>query len=258
MNRRILFLLFLIKILFSPAAQSLPEKIIIGLPEQTYPPFHIEKENGTPDGIMVRPLLTILKKYNIKAEFILAPSPRLNRLMSEGKIHLRLKSRDWVKNPESYLWSEPIMYLEDVYVYTAHNRNFFEQQQNITGAVINTRLGFFYPALENFFSERIIKRNDFYTNQEMLENLLLMRAEIKAAAIINREVALWIINSNPDFQDRLFISDIPIESAPYQYQIIHTPSTEAFLPLLNQELRQMKQEGEIDRIRGAILYMDEQ
>ncbi|WDD97082.1 substrate-binding periplasmic protein [Thalassomonas actiniarum] len=243
--------LLLLLLIFSPLCLS--EKFLsIGLPEDGYAPFIILKDNK-PKGILIEPLQLAAEKLGITLKYTYMPEKRSVDMLDKYQIDARMESRRWVDNPGDYLWSEAIADLEDVLVYHRDAKPGFDPDQALDGAHIVTHLGYSYPDLQPLFEQGVIFRQDFSSEFAMLSTLVRLVEGVNRTAVMNKQVALWLIKSSPKLQNRFVFSRRIVGSAPLQFQFAKTDRLSAMVKELNRELKKLKADGSLEAIAASIL-----
>ena len=71
------------------------------------------------------------------------------------------------------------------------------------------------------------------------------------AAIMNKQVALWLIMTTERFQGRFAFSEKAIDSVGYRIMFTTVRDCAPFVRSFNRELSRMKQNGTLDRIMAS-------
>lgn len=224
----------------------------VGIPVEGYAPFII-MNNNQPSGILIESLELAAKNLAIEIDYVFVPEKRSNNMLKKYLIDARMESKLWVDNPENYLWSEPVTILEDVLVFHRASAADFESEQGLTGTQIITHLGYSYPGLQPMFEQGIIFRQDFSSEIEMLTTLARPVSGVNRAAVMNKQVAMWLIKSTPKLQNRFLFSKHIVGSAPLQFQFAKTDELTKTVAHLNIELKKLKKSGALAAITTRIL-----
>lgn len=226
-------------LLFSAASYSDNKILTIGIPIDGYAPYVIIV-NGKVFGILIEPLQLAAENIGVKLVYKFLPEKRSLEMLKQNLIDGRMESSLWVENPEDYLWTEPVTLLEDVFVFHKASNSLFETDESIIGGEIVTHLGYSYPSLQPLFTKGVIYRNDFSSELEMLNSIIKPIDGVNRAAVMNKEVALWLINRNPKLQNRFLFSKRLVDAAPLQFQFNKNTTLEQTINQLNTELKKLK------------------
>jgi polar amino acid transport system substrate-binding protein len=237
---------------FAHLALSQPQSLRVALPEDGYPPFIIIQQ-PSPKGILIETLQLAAHNIGLSLSYTHLPEKRSNLALDEGKVDARMESELWVNNPQDYLWSVPITQLDDVFVFNQDAEISFETDSELNGAQIITHLGYSYPDLQPMFDKGIVQRSDFSNETEMLSTLIKIVPGLNRAAVMNMDVARWIIKSSAKFQGHFTFSQRTIGTAPLQFQFIKTKGMQVIVEQLNIEINKLKENGTVDKITRQIL-----
>ncbi|GLX79218.1 hypothetical protein tinsulaeT_25580 [Thalassotalea insulae] len=245
------WLCFLLMLLTFPC-YSEPKQLKIAVPEDGYAPFIIIN-NEQITGILIEPLQLAAANIGIELTYVYAPEKRSQLMLDIHDVDARMESKVWVSEPENYWWSEPITVLDDIFVYHKQSKTDFETEQALAGAELVVHLGYVYPTLQPLIDANVIHRADFSSEFAMLQSLSRATPDIKRVAVMNKDVALWLINSTPKFQNTFLFSKYVVASAPLQFQFAKRPELKNLIDNLNKELVQLKQTGTIEKISAKTL-----
>lgn len=150
-------------LLFSVSSYSDNKTLSIAIPMEGYAPFIII-DNGKVFGILIEPLQLAAENIGVKIIYKFLPEKRSLEMLELNLIDARMESSLWVKNPEDYLWTEPVTLLEDVFVFHKESNSDFETDEALIGGEIVTHLGYTYPSLQSLFTKGVIYRKIFRLN----------------------------------------------------------------------------------------------
>lgn len=211
-----------------------------------FPPYVILEKGEETKGILVEVLEHIAFKHKITVHFRKLPRNRVLGLLETGGIDAAPMAKEWVSEPNRFVFTAPIARNRDVLFSLKSNPVIFSTPKDLSGIKIITRLGFKYPTFELWFKSGKIKRRDGNDEYGMLKMLLLKRGE---CAIINHLTGLWVIKQNPDLQNIYFVSDK--EVADVGYRLVFNKKWKSFVMKFNNDLALMKKNGELKRIMSA-------
>lgn len=241
------FFLIAVSMGLMPAAHATPEnkEIVVGFNNVAWPPYLIKDPNGKIHGIMIDVIKTIASKHGFSVKITSLPEKRAIRAIASGDIDAYSKAKEWVKNPEAYLWTDPVVDSTDVLIFPKDRPVDFETPDDLKGKKIGAILGYRYPLLEPYFADGRIKRDDVKRDSLMLGKLLRGRDD---AAIINKLVAFWVIRQNPEFKGKFAFSDEPVGEAGCGFMFTPKRNWGPFIETFNNELAVMETDGRLDAI----------
>jgi len=241
------FLFYILKVailslstLFSFVSYSDNKTLSVAIPTEDYAPFIIIK-NEHVSGLLVDPLRLAAQKIGVKLIFKFLPEKRSQEMLSRHLIDARIDSSTWVKNSEAYLWSEPIVLIEEVFIYHKNSITNFETNEALNGAEIVTHFGYSYPNLQVLMKNKLINRKDYSSGLEMLSSLIRPIDGVNRAAVMNKEVALRIIKNTPKLKNIFLFSKRVVGSASLQFQFAKNKGLEITVNQLNTEFKKIKE-----------------
>ncbi len=244
--RTIIFLVA-VSVGFIPAGHATPEnkEIVVGFNHVAWPPYLIKEANGKLHGILIDVMKAIASKHGFSVKITPLPEKRAIRGMAEGHMDAYSKAKEWVADPNAYLWTDPVVNSTDVLIFPKDRPVGFETPKDLMGKKIGAILGYRYPLLEPYFADGRIERDDVKKDSLMLGKLLRGRDD---AAVINRLVALWVIRQNPEFKGQFAFSAKPVGEAGCRFMFTAKQDWGPFIEVFNKELAAMKADGRLDAI----------
>ena len=228
------------------AANATPENKEIVLTFKGWPPYLIREKDGRSGGFMFDVLQTVAAANGYEVAVKSYPEKRGAMMMNKGKVDVRAKAKEWVKNPEHYIWTNPVVESTDLLVFLKDNPTVFTRPEDLFGKRIGAGLGYGYPLLDSYFADKRITRSDTKSVSAMLMMLSKRRTD---AAITNKLVALWVIRQNPKLQREKFeFSEKPVGKAGYRFMFTPEHNWKPFAELFNQELEKMRGDGRLEKI----------
>jgi polar amino acid transport system substrate-binding protein len=207
-----------------------------------YPPYLIVNQSA-PSGIMWDVVSIISQRlgYSVVPERI--PRKRVDQMLIEGYIHGTPRAREWTDNPEQFVFTDPVVKIEEVF-FSPKNSDFkYETLEDLYSKTIVTHLGYLYPELEPYFSERKIRRFDVSRDRDMFT--FVLHGDRFDAAVADRLVGRWILR-NEGLREEFRISSKGISE--YGFRLMLRPDWQSFANQFNTELARMKENGELDAI----------
>jgi len=218
-----------------PLAADHDEALRFHIPATDYPPYVII-EGDDITGLMVEPLRIAAERLGIELMLIPLPTKRAELMLQQHEIDVRFKSPDWVDDPENYLWSDPILIVEDILIYRRDAGLQIEKIEDLRGMDILVGLGYHYPTLHQLFDQSQARRVDFAFTRDILPALLREDTEGSRVAVLNAEVARWLINEDPQLKDKFEFSDWAVDASPLMYQFVLNARMQDLVPKLNAEI----------------------
>ncbi len=208
-----------------------------------WPPYVIENTDGSYKGIMVDIFSQAGKALGYNVKFKPLPGTSIAKFMKTGDVHARPKAMDWVDNPEEYYWTDPVVESADHFI--TKKDSTITGIQDIKNKCVITHAAYGYPTLDHLFDKGEIKKFDCFSEKEMLHNLLAGNCP---AAVMNKNVALWLANKDDELRGKIKTIKVPVATSAYRFQFIKTPEMEIFVPKFNAELAKMKKNGTLSKI----------
>ncbi len=217
--------------------------IVFNMSPSGYPPFMINDEQQHPSGIMYDVLKRIALKHHYQIQTTSTPRKRVDIQLDSGKLDASARAKEWMQNPEDYVFTDTIIKVRDVIFSSSKTPLIFNNIEDLYGKTISTHLGYKYPMLDASFNKQKIFKSDSYSEEAMLGKVLIDRAD---AAIVNESVGLWLIKSKPAWQGQFVIAKKILNS--FDFRIMFSKKWRPFVNKFNQELANMKKDGELENI----------
>ncbi|CCH50378.1 substrate-binding periplasmic protein [Pseudodesulfovibrio piezophilus] len=249
LDRLLRFLVLLASILFACAlsghARETPKALIVAVPPQGWPPYVIvDKVHFRFAGIMLDVMEEIARVHGIPITYAVSPELRNSLLVKDGEVDAYPKAREWVDNPDQYLWTDPIIVSSDVLIY--RKPRFPKPPESLIGLSIGIVHGFNYPTLQPLLDRKLIHSHKANTTKQLL--MMIQRGRLDGA-ITNKTVAEWIMRNSPEIKaDTFQYGKKPIASAPYRFAFNKNTCSQVFIKSFNRELATMKKDGRMATI----------
>ncbi len=210
-----------------------------------WPPYQIYDEESVISGIAFDVLMEVEKRMGLNLEIIRLPQKRMLVYFQKGELDIEPAANPKWRSAYKHLsiYSVPYFQVQHViYVRksTEINGNYVA---DFKGKTIGTRLGYNYDlTIGKGLNDGLIKRKD---SQQHDTSLMLLKAgRIDAIVIDRQELKYWI--KTLDFDTNNFIEayeigpsiDVSMRLHKNQYHL---------LPQINQTLKEMLEEGFVDR-----------
>jgi len=241
----------LLAALSSPAAwaagYSTASPITLGVPSHGWPPYHMpEDSRQRGNGIMPDIFVEAAVSLGATVQLHWLPEKRAMQRMSIGGIDVYTKAKEWVEDPDMYLWSNPVLTSEDVLVFRRGEGAAYSEPKDLAEHAVGTVLGYRYPVLEKMFARGDCARVDARNALNQMRMLQNRRTDV---AVINRVVALWLIRENDDLGSEDFeMCEHPLASAEMRFAFNMNRPWGAFIQDMNRELAAMRADGRLAAI----------
>ena len=91
--------------------------ITLSVPPQGWPPYVIQNESDEkPEGILADVLREIALAEGYELRLVFYPEKRGHMLLQEGRVDVIPKAMEWVEDPSTFLWTDPVIDSADVVV----------------------------------------------------------------------------------------------------------------------------------------------
>jgi len=220
--------------------------LVMFIPNTDWPPYLINDPQYPGGGVLLEVMRAVTEPlgYNVIPKKL--PNKRGWLLLESGEVNVHAKAKEWVTEPENYLWTEPFMQNEDVLLYLYGSNIEYTQPELLYGKTLVCIQDFIYPAFEKHFGPDKITRVDVASPFAMLE--LLGRGRVDAA-IVNKSETLWLFRNRPDLKPQRFRMDNnPCGSAGYRYVFTKDSRWLPFIEQFNKRLKEMKNNGQLKAI----------
>lgn len=220
--------------------------ITVGVSTAGWSPFVIAEGQGQLSGIVLDIVMAAAGSSGYTVSVIQVPQKRVFELLSSGDVDAVIKAREWVKNPDDFLWSDPLLELSDVLVFNRSNPIDFKTVHDLEGKTLGVVHGYVYPTLAQSFEDMTIHKHQNYYIEALLHMVLERRID---AAVCNKYVALWHFANSPNLPEKRFgFSANSIDSARVRLGITKNEDRQIFLERFNAELARMQSDGRLDTI----------
>ncbi|UTH30206.1 substrate-binding periplasmic protein [Ectopseudomonas hydrolytica] len=204
------------------------------------PMIRIEDGRAT-SGILYDLQTRLAEKVGRRAELLVMPRLRVQRLLTRGEIDVRCYvNPSWLSEPHhQYTWSQPFMVQRDLIV-GRHDEADISLAQ-LPGERLGTVLGFSYPHLDALFASGQVQREDARTQELVLEKLEAGRYRY---AVSNELTLAWFNRGLPEEKRLRALAELSADALSCLVRDAPDVPTQALL----RALVQMKEDGELDAI----------
>ncbi|WP_417518312.1 substrate-binding periplasmic protein [Marinobacter sp.] len=243
-SRRSAFTFFLLFFFLSSSAASESGRKIFhfNISPDGYPPYMIVDQEA-PSGIMwdVVTLISERMGYTIVAKKI--PRKRVDQMLLDGYIDGTSRAIEWTHEPESFLFTDPVVDIQEVFFTPKHNGETYHSPEDLFSKTVVTHLGYLYPELEPHFESGAIKRFDVPRERDMFN--FLLHGDRFDAAVVDVLVGKWILR-NEGLQEHFTVSSGSMSS--YGYRVMLRKENQSFADEFNAQLARIRKNGELDAI----------
>lgn len=204
------------------------------------PPYMYQDEQSKKVAGLVPELLQdFFQQQNIQVNYVADNRTRSEHRLYQGEVDAMLLAREWAKNPEQLLFSEPLLAHQDYLLALKPLPAQGQLADWIKGKAICTRQYYVYDAFTDFFQSNVSARVDSPSELTQLKMLLNGRCDY---AILNEHVANWLLYHHYP-QHKLYRSATGFGSV--GLTVAFHPRWKPYLPAFNQYLQQQHQQGSI-------------
>jgi len=210
-----------------------------------WPPYQIFKNESGLSGIAFDVLMEVKRRVGLNLEIIRLPQKRMLTYFRKGDLDLEPAANPTWRSAYKHLSVYSIPYFQVQHVIyvresTEINGNY---ASDFKGKTIGARLGYNYDlSIGNSFNNELIKRKDSKQHDTSLK--LLKAGRIDGIVVDRQELKYWINKLNYDSDNYKEAYDIgPSIDVSMRLHI----SQANLLPQLNQTLKEMLEEGFVDR-----------
>lgn len=207
-----------------------------------YPPYLIV-DQASPSGIMWDVVSLIVDRMGYTVVPLKIPRKRVDSMLSEGFIDGTPRAREWTKDPEKFLFTDAVVNVEEV-IFSREALNLtYESPKDLITRTVVTHLGYIYPMLDPYFETGDIQRFDVPRDQDMFT--FVLHDNHYNIAVADRLVGQWFLK-NHGHRNEFNISEANISE--FGYRVMVRKGNQDFVDRFNQELRQIRENGELNAI----------
>lgn len=208
-----------------------------------YPPYVIV-DGDKVTGIVWEVVNRISSELNLSVEPARIPRKRVDEMILDGYIDATTRAIEWTDNPDQFLFTDPIVPVEEVFFYLASDDFEFRRPEDLESKVFVTHLGYQYPYLNDLFEEGLIQRFDVSIDLDLFR--YLQDGNRFDAAIADRLVGQWLIRNNPQLGGEFESTEQSISN--FGLRLMVRKDLAEFVSQFNAELAKLKDSGEMDQI----------
>lgn len=230
----LLFFSFFILMFIASSVQAVSSQnnkhIRLTYPAKGYPPYTIENKTG----IMVDIFRHIANRLEYGVEVILLPAKRTELALDINGADCRTKAKLWVENPLQYLWTDPILTLDDRLIRLVTNKN-------SPIKTIGTVRGYSYPNLKKIMSNQ--SKFETVKVKSPYELLGLLQKNRVDAVVLNQHVAKWYISRDEKMSLSVFHFGQVVNSVDFSFQCRKSKELTRFVSDFNEKLTEISATG---------------
>src|SRR5690554_3485570 len=144
-----------------------------------------------PAGIMWDVVELIVPRLGYQVEPRKIPRKRVDQMLEDGYIDGTPRAIEWTEEPEKFLFTDPVVNVEEVFFFPEVSDLDFEHPSDLFGKTVVTHLGYLYPTLAPYFEDQRIRRFDVSRDRDMFR--FLQHGDRFDAALADRLVGKWIL-----------------------------------------------------------------
>jgi polar amino acid transport system substrate-binding protein len=228
----------------SGLAQERPA-LRVAMSRSLAPPFVIWRDNLAAGGIDAEIAQAVAEQLKTQVEFITLPRLRIESALINGEADMacNLSPLNQAKG-ESLTQSAALFELQEMLSGHPGAPGVDKPEQIATGSVVGTLQGQAYAALEPFFAQSRLKRDDALDEERLL---LKLAKERHPYGVSNREVLAWFVAQGGE--DKLASWRLPLGDRPYRCSF--SPRGRFDARQLHAALEQLQANGRIAQITAA-------
>lgn len=227
---------------FNASAASHQKTFRFNVSPSGYPPYLIV-DQGAPSGIIWDVVSLIGERIGYEVIPKKVPRKRVDQMLLDGVIDGTSRAREWTDDPERFLFTDPIVPIEEVFFVRNDSEFEYETPQDLYSKTVVTHLGYNYPELQVHFDAGNIHRFDVPRDQDMFT--FVLHSDRFDAAIADRLVGQWILKEQ-GLQEQFRVTSKGISDV--GYRIMLNKNASAFAKAFNAELKTLRENGELNAI----------
>ncbi len=225
------------------AAKEVDGILRLNVSPNGYPPYLIIEDDRM-SGIIWDVVARISEKLQYQIAPIKIPRKRVDELVYKGYVDATPRAIEWTEEPERFLFSDPIVYVEEVFFYPAGKDFQYQTPMDLEAKTIVTHLGYQYPVLRQMFDHGLAHRFDVNDDVDLFRYLL--DGDRFDAAIADRLVGQWIIRNHPNMDGRLNATANSLSD--FGFRLMVRKDLDGFVAAFNDKLAELKASGELEQI----------
>jgi len=230
------------------AAADAQEKtgLVMFIAHADVPPYSLREPKPENHGILMDVLRAVTAPLGYAVTAWRLPDKRGWDMLENGGVDVYASAREWIENPDRFLWTDPFMANEDVLLCLVDKPLAYAGPKSLHGTTVACIKGFVYPALEDHFRPGGIIRMDATSPEAMLELLVRGRAD---AVLVNRTEIQWILRARRDLEPRRFrLIQPPVGRVPFRFVFPRNRGWEPLVAQFNRRLAAMRSDGSLKAI----------
>lgn len=236
--------MILLAVVTFPVDSPAGDRVTFSFFSRGWPPFEMLVEDR-PEGAAVD-LFKALMPPDVEAVMELVPAPRNKLREQTGPVYARLESRQWIKDPGSFLWSDPVVAVDTVLYSSKDHPREYDGEDSLYGLTVGCIKGFIYPAVEHVFASGRAVRYD--VNDDLILLRMLKAGRVDAALFDDISVR-WILKKTGEMDcDDFYVARNPVSSENLRFFFNRNPEWRKRLPEINARIRQKRSDGDIEAI----------
>ncbi|MEH6446171.1 MAG: transporter substrate-binding domain-containing protein [Oceanospirillaceae bacterium] len=224
-----------------PAVSCAQNIINFNVTPKTYPPFFTSSLAGE-SGIFLEIMQEIVSRQGDLLNKVKVPRKRGDCWVANGSFNVAVRAIEWVPQAADYRFSDPVLQYKSILVSRRDKALEFQSIKQLIGKKLITSLGFKYPVLQPFFTDKSIARIDVTSGLKMLQLIKKGRAD---AAIMNETVARWLIKEH-QYKGEFYLSERDL--GVFNIRLMFNKTQKRYVESVNQILISIKQEGKLQQI----------
>ena len=222
---------------------QVPEVLHLNVSPQGYPPYTIVRENEPASGIVWDVVSLIGDRLGFKVEAHQIPRKRVDAMIMAGTLDATPRAREWSDDPDSFLFTKPIVAVREVFFSLAGNPFQYQAPEDLKGYTVVGHLGYRYPRIEPMLASGAATRINVSRDIDLFT--FLLNGNFNDVAVADRTVGQWIIREN-GWQGQFNYSEASISDIGLRLMI--RPDYTEFVEAFDRELEALLDSGEIEQI----------
>lgn len=225
--------------LTAEAKKALPIVRVV-VPSSLGEPLLLNTKTPThPRGLVIDYIKLLAKKLKHQAEFTLMPKYRIDNYVVRGLMDFNCYTNpQWVPRPQVFHWSKPLFTKKDIIITMKPAPTALS---GFKGETVGTVLGYRYPNLIPFFSNKTMIREDATAEESNLLKIFTGRLNY---AVIDNLYVDYYLKQHP--QKDLTIRKIPVEE--YDIMCALSKSSKITAESMNRAVQELTESQELQNL----------
>ncbi|MCW8835923.1 MAG: transporter substrate-binding domain-containing protein [Rhodospirillales bacterium] len=225
---------------------------VIRISTDPWPPWIVGEDGDAPTGgFAVEIAREVFKRLGLKTEMRIYPYERCLRQMQNGTRDIVLATKETEERRAYMLFTDVVATDPQLFYYATDKMGGFAWNDwpDLKGYTIGGVRGFDYGRFTKAAESHGLRVEMVESDEQNIRKLLAGRVNL---IILNRSTASDYLNKNPNMRGRFAAAPKIIDEASFHFGLAKKGQAASLLPRINQTLNEMRTDGTMRNILGAV------